>query len=147
MAIRQSIVLLGDFSSERVSVHSIAEEFGFTVHQARNVEELRALHPHHSISAVLVHLGSDGAQWQHALNQSQFTLKGRVRVILCHKPELADFRSQMISAGAFYTLLLPLAAAETRQALGFVWAAHRARVHEIPSKAARQPMSHRAGAA
>jgi hypothetical protein len=147
MPTRQSIVLYGDFSDEHIPIQTIADELGFEIHSTVHLSDLEEIQKQHRICAVLLHADSFASPWPELLSHVRTILTGDAKIIMCHRSELADSRAQMVAAGAFYTLLTPLAKTETRQALGFVWAARRAKVHEMPTKKAARRLSRSAGAA
>ena len=107
MANRGWVVLLGDFSNERLDVAPIG---------------------------VLVQSGSLGMAWPKVL-RSVRTAVPRARIILCHKADQVDARTQMVDAGAFGVLLTPLAHSEVRQSLGFIWASKITPMQQIASPA------------
>jgi hypothetical protein len=121
MSDRGWVVLLGDFSDERVDLAAIARDFGWSGVQTSDPFELRELSRSRTIVAVLVHAGALGAHWRQALRTIR-TAAPRARIIMCHKADQARNRTEMVDAGAFGVLLSPLAHSEVRQSLGFVWA-------------------------
>jgi DNA-binding NtrC family response regulator len=140
------VILLDDSSAERAGLSQIAEEFGFEVHSVDSLSEVANLQKQNGIAVLLVGIAS-GQHWEEVLANVRSTVSNRTRVILCHRPELADFRSQMVAGGAFYTLLTPLVGAEIRQALGFAWAADRDGMHQIRPRLSEGATLGRVGAA
>ena len=121
MSDKGCILLLGDFSSERPDFASLARHFGWSVCLAGDLAELREAGRSNSVMAVLVQSGALALPWPQALRTVRAFVP-RAPIILCHKAEKAHARSEMVEAGAFGSLLSPLAQSEVRQLLGFVWA-------------------------
>lgn len=115
------IVLLGDFSNERLDLTSIGRDFGWSVSQTLNLAGLREIGRSSTVVSVLLHAGALGLPWPAALRAVR-AAEPQARIIVCHKADQAHSRTEMIDAGAFGVLLSPLAHSEVRQSLGFVWA-------------------------
>jgi hypothetical protein len=118
---RECLVLLGDFSNERLDLSVIERDFGWRVTQTPDMSGLREISRSNAVIAVLIHSDSLGLSWQEALRNSRAAAP-MARLIMCHKVQQAHARTQMVDAGAFGVLLAPLAQSEVRQSLGFVWA-------------------------
>ncbi len=147
MAARLIVSLLDDYRAEQAGIQEIAAEFGLEYRKATNLAEAAKLNRCKNI-AVLMAVVPPGHDWKHLLDEINASNFNRTKVILCHGPELVDFTSQMIAAGAYYPLLTPLVRTETRRALGFAWAHdRREKVHQIGSRAAIGASLHRLGAA
>ena len=133
MANRGSVVLLGDFSNERVDVASIACNFGWSVSAASDLSGLREINRSSTVVAVLMQAcGGLNMHWPDAMRAVRAAAP-RARIIVCHKVDQAHLRNRMIEAGAFGVLLLPLAYSEVRQSLGFVWASKITPLQHVPS--------------
>lgn len=139
---RGSVVLLGDFSNERVDLVPIARNFCWSVARTLNLPGLRDISRTNAVMAVLIHAGALGMPWREALRAVR-TATPRACLILCHKAESVHARGQMVEAGAFGVLLSPLAHSEVRQLLGFVWASRPSKI----SPARIDARARRAGAA
>ncbi len=151
MANRGCVVLLGDFSNERVDVASIARDFSWTVSGASDLSGLREIGRSATVVAVLMQAcGGLNMHWPDAMRAVRAAAP-RARIIVCHKVDQAHLRNQMIDAGAFGVLLLPLVHSEVRQSLGFVWASKITPLQHVPSAARKsRPVdtgARRAGAA
>ena len=118
---RGKVVLLGDFSNERLDFAMIGRDFGWLTIQASDLSELRKVGRSDTAVAVLIQAGWLGQPWAESLRSVREALP-HARAILCHRVDQAHSRSEMVDAGAFGVLLSPLAYGEVRQALGFVWA-------------------------
>ncbi|MBZ5677294.1 MAG: hypothetical protein LAP61_23870 [Acidobacteriia bacterium] len=121
MTNRGCVVLLGDFSNERLDVDSIGRDFCWTVAQASDLSGLKEIGRTRTVVAVLLQAGEPDLAWQGALRAIRAAAP-RARIIICHKVDQAHARTEMVNAGAFGVLLSPLAHSEVRQSLGFVWA-------------------------
>jgi DNA-binding NtrC family response regulator len=121
MVNRGCVVLLGDFSSERLDVASVVNDFGWSVSQAATLSELAEIGRSHTVVAVLVQTWALNMPLPEALRAIRAAAR-RGRIIVCHKVGQAYARTSMIDSGAFAVLLSPLAQSEVRQTLGFVWA-------------------------
>ncbi len=121
MPASEKIVLLGDFSDQRLDLAMIARDFGWSAVKASDLSELHELGQSETVVAVLIHARWLGLPWQEALQGVREALP-HARAILCHHVDQANSRSEMVDAGAFEVLLSPLAYTEVRQAFGFVWA-------------------------
>ena len=121
MANRGCVVLLGDFSNERLDLASVGRDFGWSVDRASDLSELEEIGRSRTVIAVLVQAGTLHLTW-HAIMRAIRAVAPRARIIVCHKVDQAHFRTEMVDSGAFGVLLSPLAHSEVRQSLGFVWA-------------------------
>jgi hypothetical protein len=134
MANRGCVVLLGDFSNERLDVAAIGHDFGWSVAQTSDLPGLREIGQSRTVVGVLIQAGSLGLPWPKALRAVRATVP-RARIIMCHKVDQAHSRTEMVDAGAFGVLLSPLAHAEVRQSLGFIWASKITPLQHVPSTA------------
>jgi DNA-binding NarL/FixJ family response regulator len=121
MTNRGCVVLLGDFSNERLDVDAIGSDFCWSVAHASDLFDLKEIARTRNVVAVLVHIGNMDQDWRVELRAIRAEAP-RARVIVCHKVRQAHARTEMVNAGAFGVLLSPLAHSEVRQSLGFVWA-------------------------
>ena len=131
---RGKVVLLGDFSNERLDFAMIGRDFGWSTAKSSDLSELREMGQSETVVAVLIQAGWLGLTWTEALRAVRETLP-HARPILCHRVDQAHSRSEMVDAGAFGVLLSPLAYSEVRQALGFVWAARITPPQKAPATA------------
>ncbi len=134
MANRGCIVLLGDFSNERLDLDAIGHDFGWSVDRASDLSELQEIGRSRTVIAVLIQAGSLHLTW-HAVMRAIRATAPRARIIVCHKVDQAHFRAEMVDSGAFGVLLSPLAHSEVRQSLGFVWASKITPLQHVPSTA------------
>lgn len=118
---RGCVVLLGDFSHERLDLRSIGQDFCWSVEQASDLTHLREIGCTRTVIAVLVQAEALDASWPAALRAIREAAT-RARIIVCHKVGQSAARTEMVDAGAFGVLLSPLSRSEVRQSLGFVWA-------------------------
>ena len=121
MANRGCVVLLGEFSNERLDLAAISRDFGWSVAQTPDLPGLREIGQSRTVISVLVQAGSMGMPWPKVLRAVR-SAAPRARIIMCHKADQTHSRAEMVDAGAFGVLLSPLAHSEVRQSLGFVWA-------------------------
>lgn len=130
------MVLLGDFSNERLDLSFVGPDFGWTVAQASELSGLREIGRSRTVLAVIIQAGALGVPWPDAMRAVRAAVP-RARLILCYKIDQAHARTKMIDAGAFGVVLSPLANSEVRQALGFVWASRIKPVPHVPSGAGK----------
>lgn len=121
-----AILLLGDFSQERVAFEEIASEFSFSLLRAASLSEVRGLSSTPNVAAIFLHAECNAGNWRELVPDA--------RLILCQRFRI---RSDENSRSAFHALRLPLHPSELRQALGFVWAA----VHRKPVDRAHNEVS------
>jgi len=136
MTNRGCVVLLGDFSNERLDMSSIVRDFGWSVVRASNLSELKEIGRGRTVLAVLLQPTEPDLAWQSALRAIKAAAP-RARIIVCHKVDQAHERAEMVDAGAFGVLLSPLAHSEVRQSLGFVWASRITPLKHVPPVAAQ----------
>jgi len=132
MANRGCVVLLGDFSNERLDVASIAGDFCWNVSGTSDLYGIREIGRSHTVVAVLMQSSALSMHWRDAMRAVRAAAP-RARTVVCHKVDQAHLRNQMIDAGAFGVLLSPLAYSEVRQSLGFIWAAKITPLQHVPS--------------
>jgi DNA-binding NarL/FixJ family response regulator len=151
MTRRGCVVLLGDFSNERLDLASIGHDFRWSVAPASGLSELREIGLTRTVIAVLIQAGSLHLSWPDAMRAIR-AVAPRARIIVCHKVDQAHFRAEMVESGAFGVLLSPLSQSEVRQSLGFVWASKITPLPHVPAAAAKKirradTSTRRAGAA
>ena len=134
MSRRGCVVLLGDFSNERLDLASIGHDFRWSVAQAPDLSGLGEIGRSRTVIAVLVQAGSLHMSWPDVIRAIR-AVAPRARIIVCHKVDQAHFRAEMVESGAFGVLLSPLAQSEVRQSLGFVWASKITPLPHVPSAA------------
>ena len=132
MTDRGCVVLLGDFSNERLDLTSIGRDFRWTVSRASDLSELKEIGRSRTVLAVLVQAGTLNLSWPEAMRAIR-AVAARARVIVCHKVGQTHSRTEMVDSGAFGVLLSPLAHSEVRQSLGFVWASKITPTKHVPS--------------
>ena len=137
MTNRGCVVLLGDFSNERLDMGSIVRDFCWSVVHASNLSEIKEIGATRTVLAVLLQAGDPDLTWQSALRAVKAAAP-RARIIVCHKVDHAHARTEMVDAGAFGVLLSPLAHSEVRQSLGFVWASKIAPIKPSSALKAQQ---------
>jgi DNA-binding NtrC family response regulator len=121
MANRGCVVLLGDFSNERLDLAALGRDFGWSLDRASDLSGLAEIGRSRTVIAVLIQAGTLHLSW-HAVMRAVRAVAPRARIIVCHKVDQAHSRAEMVDSGAFGVLLSPLAYSEVRQSLGFVWA-------------------------
>jgi len=147
MAHRGCVVLLGDFSNERLDMSWIERDFCWSMAQASDLAGFNQIARGGTVSAVLIHAGTLKVSWRDAMRAIR-AVAPRARVIVCHRGEQAHFRTEMVDSGAFGVLLAPLAQSEVRQSLGFIWASRAAaKVVSTASRIRPMNVTHQVGAA
>ena len=136
MANRGCVVLLGDFSNERLDLASVGRDFSWSVAQASDLSALREICRSRTVLAVLIEAGAVSVPWPNAIRAIR-GIAPRARIIGCHKVGQSHSRTEMVKSGAFGVLLLPLARSEVRQTLGFVWASKITPPSHVPCANAR----------
>ena len=137
MTNRGCVVLLGDFSNERLDVDAIGRDFCWSVAHASDLFDLKEIARTRTVVAVMVQIGGMDLDWQAELRAIRAEAP-RARIIVCHTVGQAHARTEMVEAGAFGVLLSPLAYSEVRQSLGFVWASKFTPIKPAPAVSARQ---------
>jgi len=133
---RETVCLLGSPAHEGLPMDTLAAEYGSSFKHARNLDQLCEVGIENNIVAVLIDSDSLGISTKRAL-ESVLDVLPKVLPIVCHKASETIHWSELVDAGAFHALLLPLCASEVRQSLGFVWEAQqrrRTRVLVLPSR-------------
>jgi DNA-binding NtrC family response regulator len=119
---QRSVVLLGSLPTETPEIKSLAEEFGWRLDTAADLDQLRSLIAVRNPVAILLDPNDLGLSWDAALNSVQ-EIDSRPYLILCHRfSDVVDW-PKLAEAGAFHALARPLDPNEVRQSLAFVWSA------------------------
>jgi DNA-binding NarL/FixJ family response regulator len=139
-----SVVLLGDFSNERLDLTSIERDFCWSVDQAADLSGFEEIARSRTVIAVLIQAGALNMAWPEAMRAIR-AVSSRARIIVCHKVDQAHFRTEMVDSGAFGVLLSPLAHSEVRQSLGFVWASKITPLKHVPPAARKTRPQNAAG--
>jgi len=119
---RSAVVILENLSVGNLPLEDLAEEFGWSLERAFSGDGLSRLAAERIIPAVLFHPGGLRMSWQEALRLVREAAPVS-HPILCHRFSEAIPWSELVQAGAFHSLRLPLDLREVRQSFGFVWAA------------------------
>jgi hypothetical protein len=136
MANRGCVVLLGDFSNERLDLSAVGRDFGWSVDRASDLSELEEIGRSRTVIAVLIQAGTLRLSWPDAMRAIR-AVASRARVIVCHKVGQTHSRAEMVDSGAFGVLLSPLTHSEVRQSLGFVWASKITPLQHVPTTAGK----------
>jgi len=137
-----TVILLGNLPVEPRLLGALAEEFGWSVEAAINLDHLERLGQDRNIVAILLDPQDMGEDWSGTLRSVRASTPEALPVV-CQRfseqipwPELAE-------AGAFHMLALPLDPGELRQSLGFVWAARKQHLMNVVrlDRAARERVS------
>jgi DNA-binding NarL/FixJ family response regulator len=131
MTNRGCVVLLGDFSNERLNLDFIGRDFCWSVDWTSDLSGLEEIGRSRTVLAVLIQAGTLDRPWPDAMRAIR-AVASRARIIVCHKVDQAQFRAEMVDSGAFGVLLSPLAHSEVRQSLGFVWASKITPMAHVP---------------
>jgi DNA-binding NtrC family response regulator len=142
------MVLLGDFSEERVHLAAIARERNWLVSQAYDMSEFALICRSCRGSAIFIHARTIAMHWKDALTTVQ-RLAPEARVVLCAGASAWNSFPEMLESGAFTVLMSPLAEPEVRLVLEFVSAQRGSPARALPAnrKISRTIQIHRAGAA
>jgi DNA-binding NtrC family response regulator len=119
---KKAVVLLGDLSSGAALLSNVIQEFGWSLEQVSNFENLRKLLRDRSVVAVLFEPKSLGISWSEAL-RLVLEIAPEALPMVCQRFSETVIWPDLAEAGAFHSLSLPLDARELRQSLGFVWTA------------------------
>jgi len=105
------IVMIGPDSEDIAVAERVAPQFGWRIDTGRDPAP---------VVAVLLH--RDGLSWGEAIRRVRQS-HPEARVITCHRFDEPVDWGEFCDLGAFHSIRLPMAEAEVRQSLGFVWAA------------------------
>jgi hypothetical protein len=120
--LKDAIVILGDLSSENVPLEHLAAEFDWSLEKVSGQEGLARAVAEHIVPAVLFDPGALKMPWHQALRVVRKVAPAS-RPIVCHRFSGVIPWPELVDAGAFHSLRLPLDLWEVRQSFGFVWAA------------------------
>ena len=120
---RGIVVLLGNPPIGRLSLETIAQEFGWALQSATSFDYLRKMP---NVIAVLLDPATLGISASQAVRAVQDAAP-KALPIVCHRfSDVIDW-PKLAAEGAFHSVLMPFDRGEVRQSLGFVWAAKRQR--------------------
>ena len=119
---KSALVILGNLSIGNSPLEDLAGEFGWTLERVFNLEGLSSLAAERIVAAVLFDPLDLNMLWKQALPLVLKAAPGS-HPILCHRFSEAIPWPELVEAGAFHSLRLPLDLHEVRQSFGFAWAA------------------------
>jgi hypothetical protein len=119
---RSAVVILENLSIGSLPLEDLAAEFGWSLERVFSREGLSRLAAERTVAAVLFDPSGLKMPWNHALRLVLDAAPGS-HAILCHRFSEAIPWDEVVEAGAFHSLRLPLELCEVRQSFGFVWAA------------------------
>ena len=117
-----SVVLLGSLPLEAPELNRLVQEFGWSFETAANVDQLRDLRACRNLAAILFDASALALSWEQALRELR-ALDSEALLIPCHRFSDPVVWSDLVKAGAFHALAMPLDMGEVRQSLAFVWSA------------------------
>jgi len=126
-----TILVLGNISDR--TLDGVAAEFGWSVEWANSYERFVEAAKEREIIAVLFERQVFDLTCEAALRMLRDTLPAALPIVCVRLSDVIDWPN-LASAGAFHTVLLPMAKDEVRQTLGFVWAANcrTTSIHSVP---------------
>ena len=127
---RQAVLLIGDFSGERVSLTSTCAQFGWGVRAVSSFEEIHQL-PVRNVAAVLLDLPPHRGHGMLAQVRQRFP---DARLVACVTISQQHDWNDLVEAGAYYMLQRPFCETEVRQGLGFLRAALNSADENEPRK-------------
>jgi hypothetical protein len=119
---RSAVVILENLSIGSLPLEDLAAEFGWSLERVFSRDGLSRLAAERSVAAVLFDPNGLKMGWNQALRLVLDVAPGS-HAILCHRFSEAIPWDEVVEAGAFHSLRLPLDLCEVRQSFGFVWAA------------------------
>jgi hypothetical protein len=119
---RSTVVILENLSIGSLPLEDLAGEFGWSLQRVFSLEDLSKLAAQRTVVAVLFDPSGLKMLWNQALRLVLEAAPG-CHPILCHRFSEPIAWPEMVKAGAFRSLGLPLDLREIRQSFGFVWAA------------------------
>ena len=119
---RSAVVILENLSTGSLPLEDLAGEFGWSLERVFSGDGLRRMAAGRNVVAVLFDPSSLKILWDQALRLVLEAAPGS-HPILCHRFSEAIPWDEVVEAGAFHSLRLPLDLREVRQSFGFVWAA------------------------
>jgi len=135
------VALCGEFPNA-LDLNAAARKFGWSARHATG----SAIEAQTPLLAVLIHPKSLGMPWRKALELIQAAAPG-VPTVICHELDELDSQREMITSGAFYTLLLPADPRELRFMLSELGAPLVALPNKQEARARRRFFAQVAGAA
>jgi hypothetical protein len=130
----QVIIMPGSNRVDMPLLKAAADDFGWTVHIAKDVRELTAAQDSGKVAALLFQHDSiaGGSSWLETISYLK-AVAPELRLVPCnHFSEAIDY-PKLCRAGIFYALWMPLHRNEVRQCFGFVWEAEK-RLTLVPRK-------------
>jgi hypothetical protein len=124
----QIVIMPGSHRVDLPLVRGAAHEYGWTIHTARNVQELTGAAAHSRIGAVFFQQDSigSGGSWIEAIALLRSAVPG-VRLVACSEFSSGLDYPKLCRAGLFHSVWLPLKSSEVKQCLGFIWEAEKRR--------------------
>ena len=119
---RSAVVILENVSIGSLPLEDLAAEFGWSLEKVFSRDGLSRLAAERPVVAVLFDPSGLKMGWNQALRLVLEAAPGS-HAILCHRFSEAIPWDEVVEAGAFHSLRLPLDLCEVRQSFGFVWAA------------------------
>jgi DNA-binding NtrC family response regulator len=119
---RSAVVILENLSIGNLPLEALAAEFGWSLERVFSHEALSRLAAERIVPAVLFDPRSLRMAWHQAPAFVRQEAPNS-HPILCYRFSELITWSELVNAGAFHSLRLPLDLREVRQSFGFVWAA------------------------
>jgi hypothetical protein len=119
---RSAVVILENLSIGSLPLEDLAGEFDWSLERVFSREGLSRLAAKRRVAAVLFDPGGLKMPWNQALLLVREAAP-ESHPILCHRFSETIPWDEVVEAGAFHSLRLPLDLREVRQSFGFVWAA------------------------
>jgi hypothetical protein len=135
---KSAVVILENLSIGSLPLEDLAGEFGWSLERVFSLGDLRRLAAQRAVAAVLFDPNGLKMEWHEALRLVREAAPESYP-IFCHRFSEAIPWSELVEAGAFHSLRLPLDLREVRQSFGFVWATtgwefHKSAVIPAPSR-------------
>jgi DNA-binding NtrC family response regulator len=131
----QIVVMPGSNAVDLPVLLAAAAEYGWAVHIARSVSELRGARERANIGAVLFQLDSvkAGGDWLETISLLKEAAPG-VKLVGCAEfSQMPDY-PKLCREGLFHAIWLPLKRSEVRQCFGFLCGAERG-LSAVPQRA------------
>lgn len=125
------VVVLGNPSAvETHAFEKLAPEFGWSVEVAHDLSQLSEFSAAANVVAVFFEANKLGLPWEDALRLVREAAP-QALLVPCHR--LSEFVNwpELVDAGAFHAVALPLKPEELRQSLSFVWSARLKRTAKL----------------
>ena len=120
------VLLLGCRTRECEAFELHAQAFGWSVHSAESLQDLRRISKIRNLIAIFFDDATLGLSWEEALKLVR-EIAPVALPIACHKFSEPFPWPDLAAAGAFHAVPLPFDPRELRQSLGFVWGAMKRR--------------------